>query len=95
MCLKVVGQFLDFRSQIFPETRCILFILALTITSNICNLMGRNFMQIERASIGGPESARVTDIHGAVFINSKIGENKINKDKDWKRYRDDSFSMSL
>ena len=57
--------------------------------------MRRNFMQVEGASIDGPESASQTDIHGAVFINSKIGENKNNKDEDWKRYRDDIFSMSL
>ena len=36
--------------------------------------MGRNFTQIERAYIGGPESARVTDIPGAVsnLIKTKI-----------------------
>ena len=30
-----------------------------------------------------------------MFIDSKIEENIINKDEDWKRYRDDSFSISL
>ena len=57
--------------------------------------MGRYFMQIDGANIGGPESASVTDIYGAVFIGSKSEENIINEDEDWKRYRDDSFSISL
>ena len=52
--------------------------------------MGRHFTQIDGATIGGPESASLTEIYGAVFIDSKIQKNIIN-DEDWKRYRDDSF----
>ena len=65
------------------------------MTCNRCNFMGINFTQIDRATTGGPESASVTDIYGAVFIDSKTEENIINEDEDWKRYRDDSFSISL
>ena len=61
------------------------------MASYTCNVMGRHFTQIDGATIGGPESASVTDIDGAVFIDSKIEENTINEDEDWKRYRDDSF----
>ena len=57
--------------------------------------MGRYFMQIDGANIGGPESANVTDIYGAVFIGSKSEENIVNEDEDWKQYRNDSFSISL
>ena len=57
--------------------------------------MGKYFKQVDGATIGGPESASVTDIYGAVFIDSKIEENIINENEDWKRYRDDSFSISL
>ena len=57
--------------------------------------MGRHFTQIDGAIIGGPEWASVTEIYGAVFIDSKIEENIIIEDEDWKRYRDDSFSISL
>ena len=49
--------------------------------------MGRHFTQIDGAAIGGPESASVTDIYGAVFIDSKIEENIINENEDWKQYR--------
>ena len=95
MCLKAVGQLLDFRGQNFSEKQCILDALAITMTSNTCNFMGRHFTQIDGATIDGPESASVTDIYGAVFIFSKTEENIINEDEDWKPYRDDSFSISL
>ena len=65
------------------------------MTSNTCNFIGRHFTQIDGATISGPESASVNDTYGAVFINSKIEENIINEDEDWKRYRDDSFSISF
>ena len=57
--------------------------------------MGRHFTQIDRATTGGPKSASVTDIYEAVFIDSKIDGNIINKDEYRKRYRDDSFSISF
>ena len=95
MCLKAVGQLLDTRKENIPEKQCILDALAITMTSNSCNFMGKYFTQVDGATIGGPESASVTDIYGAVFIDSKIEENIINENEDWKRYRDDSFSISL
>ena len=95
MYLKAVSQLLDSCSQNFPERQCILDALVITMTNNTCNFMGRHFMQIDGATIGGPESASVTDIHGAVFSDSKIEENIINDDENWKRYRDHNFSISL
>ena len=65
------------------------------MTSSTCNFKDRHFAQIDGATVGGPESASVTGIYGAVFINSKIEENIINEDEDWKRYKNDSFSVSL
>ena len=95
MCLKAVGQLLDTRKENIPEKQCILDALAITMTSNSCNFMGKYFTQVDGATIGGPESASVTDIYGAVFIDSKIEENIINENEDWKWYIDDSFSISL
>ena len=57
--------------------------------------MGRPFTQIDGATMVDPESASVTNIYGAVLIDSKTEENIINEDEDWKRYRDDNFSISL
>ena len=43
--------------------------------------MGRRFTQINEATTGGPDSASVSDIYGAVFIDSKIELNIINEDE--------------
>ena len=51
------------------------------MTSNSCNFMGKYFTQVDGATIGGPESASLTDIYGAVFIDSKIEENIISEMK--------------
>ena len=48
------------------------------MTSNTCKVIGRHFTQIDGTTIGGPESASVADLYGAVFIDSKIEENIIN-----------------
>ena len=57
--------------------------------------MGRQFTEIDGATIGRPEWASVTDIYGAVFIGPKIQQNIIDEGEDWKRYRDGSFPISL
>ena len=95
MCLKVVGQLLDLYSQNFREKQCILDALAKTMTSNTCKFMVRHFTQTDSATICGSELASLAEIYGAVFIDSKTEENVTNKNVDWKRYRDDSFSMFL
>ena len=69
--------------------------LLIAMTSNAFNFMGRHFTQMNGATIGGPDSASVNDIYGAMFIDSKIELNIINEDERWKRYRDDSFLIFL
>ena len=94
MCIEAVGQLLDTRTENNPPKECILDALKITMKSNNCEFLGRHFTQIEGATIGGPESASVTDIFGAIHIDKKIMENVIQDDEDWKRYRDDSWSIS-
>ena len=48
---------------------CILETLKITMTSNNEEFLKRHFTQINGATIGGPASASVTDIFGAVFID--------------------------
>ena len=69
--------------------------LLIAMTSNTCTFMGRRFTQINEATTGGPDSASVSDIYEAVFIDSKIELNIINEDERQKRYRDDSFLIFL
>ena len=94
MCIEAVGKLLDTRSNNIPPKECIIEALSITMNSNNCKFLNQHFTQIDGATIGGPESASVTDIYGAVFIDRKIEENIINEAEDWMRYRDDSWSVS-
>ena len=49
------------------------------------------FTQIEGATIGGTESASVTNIFGTVYIDevARQGNGSL-KPSDWRRYRDDT-----
>ena len=48
---------------------CILEALKITMTSNNGEFLKRHFTQINGATIGGPASASIMDIFGAVFID--------------------------
>ena len=61
-----------------------------------CNngiFLGKHFTQIQGATIGGPESASVTDIFGAEYIDKKAMEGGPMEPEDWKRYRDDTLNI--
>ena len=61
-----------------------------------CNsgiFLGKHFTQIQGATIGGPESASVTDIFGAEYIEKKAMEGGPMEPKDWKRYKDDTLDI--
>ena len=93
MCIESVDKLLDTREEDKPAKDCILDALRITMSSNNCEFVGRHFTQRDGATIGGPESASVTDIYGAVFIDRKILK-VMNDTEDWRRYRDDSWSIS-
>ena len=94
MCIEAVGKLLDTREVNNPVKESILEALQITMSSNNCQFLNEYFTQIDGATIGGPESASVTDIYGAVYIDQVIEDNIINTNEDWKRYRDDSWSVS-
>ena len=48
---------------------CVLEALELTMSSNNGGFRNNFFTQINGATIGGPESASVTDIFGAVYVH--------------------------
>ena len=53
-----------------------------------------NFLtHTNRATIGEPESASVTDIFGAVYIDPVAEKGGPFAPKDWKRYRDDIWDL--
>ena len=94
MCIEAVSELLDTRIENKPPKECILEALRISMTSNNCEFLNRHFTQIDGATIGGPESASVTDIYGAVFIDTKVSD-ILNENEDWRRYRDDSWSISM
>ena len=56
--------------------------------------LGELFTQIDGATIGGPESASVTDIFGAVYIDEMARQgNEHLQPSDWRRYRDDTWDI--
>ena len=72
MCIEAVRRVLETaQSREFLEVpvECILEALKITMTSNNGEFLKRHFTQINGATIGGPASASVTDIFGAVFID--------------------------
>ena len=73
MCLEAVGEALDNRPPgSLPSKQCILEALQITMSCNNGIRLGtKHFTQIQGATIGGPESASVTDIFGAEYIDKK------------------------
>ena len=55
--------------------------------------MGSHFTQVNGATIGGPESACVTDIFGAEFIDQIAMRGGPIEPENWKRYRDDTLDI--
>ena len=72
MCIEAIKRVL----QTYPHidlkvpTESIIEALEITVSSNNTKFGGRFFTQANGATIGGPESASVTDIFGASFIDS-------------------------
>ena len=72
MCIEAVRRVTETtqtRDFLEVPVECILEPLRITITSNNGEFLKRHFTQISGAKTGGPASASVTDIFGAVFID--------------------------
>ena len=95
MCIEVIKRVL----QTYPHidlkvsNESIIEALEITMSSNNTKFEGRFFTQSNGATIGGPESASVTDIFGAIFIDpvAKTGGPFI--PSDWKRKRDETWDI--
>ena len=66
LCMRAVKRILDERGTNLPQNskNCILEALSITMSSYNGQFLGELFTQIDGATIGGPESASVTDILG-------------------------------
>ena len=64
-CLDSVEKALRAREEELPPTECILEAVKISMSSNMCEFLGRYFTQINGATIGGPDSGSITDLFGA------------------------------
>ena len=94
MCIEAIKRVL----QTYPHidlkvpTESIIEALEITMSSNNTKFEGTFFTQSNGATIGGPESASVTDIFGAIFIDPAANRSSSGFiPSDWKRYRDDTW----
>ena len=74
LCIHAVGATLEKYATEFSDSKmeCILEALEITMSSNNGKFLHRNFTQINSATIEGPESASVTDILGAIYIDRVV-----------------------
>ena len=73
------------RIDLKVPTESIIEALEITMSSNNTKFRGRFFTQSNGATIGGPESASVTDIFGATFIDPVAKVKGPFIPSDWKR----------
>ena len=95
MCIEAVGEVVEDNQQLNlgVPVECVLEALEITMSSNNGKFANNFFTQINGATIGGPESASVTDIFGAIYIDPVAKNGGPIVPTDWKRYRDDTFNI--
>ena len=95
MCINAVKRVVEENPQIDLEVpiECVLEALEITMSSNNGSFANNFFTQVNGATIGGPESASVTDIFGAVYIDPVAKNGGPFVPKEWKRYRDDTWDL--
>ena len=95
MCIEAVREVVEDNQQLDlgVPVECVLEALEITMSSNNGKFANNFFTQINGATIGGPESASVTDIFGAIYIDPVARNGGPIVPTDWKRYRDDTFNI--
>ena len=95
MCIEAVREVVEDNQQLDlgVPVECVLEALEITMSSNNGKFANNFFTQINGATIGGPESASVTDIFGAIYIDPVAKNGGPIVPTDWKRYRDDTFNI--
>ena len=71
MCIQAVREAIDkWGENSSPNMKeCVCEALEITMSSNNGEIDNKHFTQIQGATIGGPDSASVTDIFGGRFID--------------------------
>jgi hypothetical protein len=94
-CIEAISLILDTRAgDNLIDKDCILEAVKITMSCNNVEYHNRHFTQINGATIGGPNSASVTDIFGAIFIDKVIEEKCPYEVGEYARYRDDTVNIN-
>ena len=74
MCIQAVREAIDkWGENSSPNMKeCVCEALEITMSSNNGEIDNKHFTQIQGATIGGPDSASVTDIFGGRFIDIEM-----------------------
>ena len=72
---------------------CVCEALEITMSNNNGEIDNKHFTQIQGATIGGPDSASVTDIFGGRFIDTVARNWGPFEPRDWRRYRDNTWDI--
>ena len=65
------------------------------MSSNNCQFQDEHYMQVNGATIGGPESGSTTDIFRAIFLDEPALKEGPFQPLELIRYRDDCFDVEL
>ena len=95
MCIEAVRKVVEENQHLDlgVPVECLLEALEITMSSNNGKFENNFFNQIDGSTIGGPESASVTDIFGAIYIDPVAKSGGPIVPTDLKRYRDDTFNI--
>ena len=86
-CLEAVERLLNTREQQIPSTECISEAIEIMMSSNSMKFIDRSLTQIDRTTIGSPDSGSITEIFGAIHTDKKFGL-ECPKIENYKRYRE-------
>ena len=89
MCIEAVRKVVEENQQLDlgVPVEYVLEELEITISSNNGKFVNSFFTQFNGATTGGPESASILDIFGAVYIDLVAKNGGPIVPTDWKRYR--------
>ena len=89
-----MGKVLDRRPPgTLLSKECILEALQITMSCNNATFLGNHFTQVNGVTVGGPESAGMTDIFGAEYIDQIAMRGGPIEPDNWKRHRDDTLDI--
>ena len=95
MCIQAVKEaIVKWGENSSPNIKeCVCEASEITMSSYNGEIDNKHFTQIQGATIGGPDSASITDIFGGRIIDTVARNGGPFEPRDWRRYRDDTWNI--